>query len=109
MTETSDSSPDSDALVSQRYYDPEADDDLTTTIIEAVAEAKDVEATAVTDPLLYDSIDAAALEDSLFNQSAAVDPADSGSVRFEYHGFTITVESEGWVTVYDDRSGPQSE
>lgn len=118
MTKTQDSPPDgnengedgedaldaAERLVTQRHYDPDDAGDLTATIIGAVADAKDVEMTAVTDPVLYDAVDAEALELSLFDDSEETLTADLGQVEFDYHGFTITVGSDGWVKVYEDFS-----
>lgn len=99
-----DASPSPENLVSQRYYDPAENGDLTTAIVGAVAEAEGVEVTAVTEPLLYDAIDAEALELSLFDGSERSGRGDPGSVQFDYHGFTIVVDSDGWVRVYDAHS-----
>lgn len=113
MTETRDGSqnggkddapPGAESLVSQRHYDPDENGDLTMAIVGAVAEAKSVEITALTEPLLYDTIDAEALEISLFGTSTGAEPTDPGRVQFEYHGFTITVDSDGWIRVYESSS-----
>lgn len=109
MTETRDDAPDAadDALThftgtgtlrSKRHYDPD-DGDLTTAIVGAVADAEGVELSAVTEPLLYESIDAAALEGSLFATGDRPGFGDYGEVEFQYHGYVVTVDSDGWIAV----------
>jgi len=87
-------------VVAQRVYEREGPDDLTTVIIEAVAAAEGIDATEVTDPPLYEVVDASAIEASFFGQEAAGESRDSsGTVQFEYRGFRVTVRSDGWVQV----------
>ena len=87
-------------VIEQRAYDPIADPDLTTVVIEAVAAAEGVAPTSITEPPLYEVVDIAAVKDALFG---AMDPdaraVTSGSLDFEYRGYRITVRGDGWVHV----------
>ncbi|WP_164974748.1 HalOD1 output domain-containing protein [Halegenticoccus tardaugens] len=99
----------SDRLVSQFHYDPSETYDLTAAIVKAVAEAEGVEITSVSEPYLYDSVDTAALENILFDDSSGTDRAnagrgDRGNARFSYHGYAVTVDGDGWIQVYETQS-----
>ena len=88
------------ALV-QVPYDP-ARDDLTTTIIRAIANAEDVSIVAIKGSPLYDAIDTAALDRSLFGiETNGPTRKGTGAVEFEYLGFTVVVESDGWISVHN--------
>lgn len=88
------------ALV-QVPYDPAADD-LTTTIVRAIAKAEDVSITTIKDPPLYSVIDTAALDRSLFDGKLDLPSKErTGGVKFEYYGYMIIVEADGWVRVHE--------
>ncbi|WP_158058685.1 HalOD1 output domain-containing protein [Halorussus halophilus] len=86
-------------LLAQHRYDPEEKHDLTTTIVFAVAEARGIDPTELKSPLLYDSIDASALEESLFGPRRTEQRRQDSSVEFDYDDYHITVQSDGWVLV----------
>jgi len=86
-------------LGAQRPYDPEQDHELTTTVILAVADARGVEPTSITSPLLYDCVDAAALEEAIFGPGESV-RRSVGSVEFRFDDLLVRVRSDGWVEVY---------
>ncbi|MFB6107604.1 MAG: HalOD1 output domain-containing protein [Haloplanus sp.] len=87
-------------VVTQRAYDRESPDDLTTIIIGAVADAEGVEMTTIREPALYEVVDTSAIEDSFFGPRVGGERRDSGgSVHFVYRGHRVTVRSDGWVQV----------
>lgn len=89
-------------LVSQVHCDSTGPDGLTIAIVEAVANAEGVPATAILDPPLYDSVDAVELESTLFDADAGEDVSpDAGSVEFMYRGFRVVVRRDGWVLVHE--------
>jgi hypothetical protein len=82
--------------VAQRRYDP--DEELSTTVVFALADARGVAPAEVNSPPLYERVDAAALERTFFGpQSGPV----SGSVEFRYEEFLVRVGSDGWVRVFE--------
>ncbi|WP_336022334.1 HalOD1 output domain-containing protein [Halobellus salinisoli] len=86
--------------ITQRHYDSERDGELTTAIVYAIAEAMDVEPKAVESPTLYETIDVAAIERTLFNPGTTTGSEEgSGSVEFRYDEYRVTVRSDGWVRV----------
>lgn len=89
-------------VVAQAHVDPAEPDGLTVAIVEAVADAEDVQPMAVLDPPLYDSVDTVELAATLFGGDAGVDvgPA-AGSIEFMYRGFRIVVRRDGWVLVHE--------
>lgn len=88
-------------LVEQAQYKRTGRDDLTTTIIEAIAAAEGVSPAELKEPVLYDCVDIAALEDSFFEPKVARERSDAvGSVEFEYDEYRVEVSSDGWVSVY---------
>lgn len=96
--------------VCQQAYDREGGRDLTTVIIETVADAEGVNPMAVTSPPLYDVVDTAAIEESFFGQKMDETSRDSAwSVEFHYRGFRVTVTSGGWVIVAEPVRGTQTE
>jgi hypothetical protein len=89
-------------LVEQAHYERGGRDDLTTTIIGAVAAVKRVSPTELKDPVLYDCVDIAALEDSFFGPSIVGERRDAvGSVEFGFGEYRVEVSSDGWVSVYE--------
>ncbi|WP_101295907.1 HalOD1 output domain-containing protein [Halegenticoccus soli] len=92
-----------ESLVSQYHYDLDETYDLTAAILKAVAKAEEVDLLSITGPpFLYDSIDAVALEESLFTDPTSADPQ---AVQFSFYGYEITVESNGWIQVYERPPG----
>ncbi len=92
--------------VEQRSYDPDGDAELTTVVVEAVAAAEGVDATAVTSPPLYEAVDVTAIEEGFFARDVAGSSRDStGSIDFHYRGFRVTVDSDGWVRVAEPVEG----
>ncbi len=54
------------------------------------------------DPLLYDCIDVAVLEDALFSPAVAGTSRDGiGIGEFEFGDYRVTVNSNGWISVYE--------
>ncbi|WP_458206285.1 HalOD1 output domain-containing protein [Haladaptatus sp. NG-SE-30] len=89
-------------LVQQAHYDRAGRDDLTTTIIAAVADVEGVSPTDITEPVLYDCVDIAALEDALFGPDVAGHSRDAvGSVEFQFGEYRIELKSDGWIAVYE--------
>jgi hypothetical protein len=89
-------------LVQQAHYEHAGRHDLTTTIIAAVAEAKGVSSPDITEPVLYDSVDIAALEDAFFGPDVTDQSRDAvGSVEFQFGEYHIELKSDGWIAVYE--------
>jgi hypothetical protein len=87
-------------VVGQHLYDPTTGPDLATVVIESVAAAEGVDATSITEPILFDVVDITAVKDALFGVSlGAKRNGSGGSFDFEYRGFRITVRGDGWVQV----------
>lgn len=91
--------------VKQTAYEPAAEGELATELIYAVADVKGVDPLDNEQlPVLYDAVDAASLEEALFSSAGTGRGHTSeGFVSFQYVGLTITVESNGWITVYEER------
>lgn len=75
-------------------YDASEPEQLSLAVVDAVADAEGVEATDLA-PLYY-TIDPAAL-DALVRPPVTVDGEPTGEVRFSYHGYDVTVRSDGTV------------
>ncbi|SIR20512.1 hypothetical protein SAMN05421858_1819 [Haladaptatus litoreus] len=91
-------------LVTQANYDRDGDHDLTTTIIAAIADHEDVSPTEITQPVLYDCVDIAALEDAFFGPKARGEKRDSiGTAEFQYGEYRVEVASSGWVSIYSSQ------
>jgi len=88
--------------VTQTQYDPDCDDELGTEIVYAVADAKDVDPLDHDElPVLHDVVDAEFLEETLVAPGGSPSAADGRShVSFEYADVMVTVEQNGWITVY---------
>lgn len=87
--------------VAQRRYDPESNTELATEIVFAVASADDVQPTEL-EPSLYERVDAAALESTLFSTTVGSDAgADSVTATFRYATYLVNVRSDGHIKVYE--------
>lgn len=85
--------------VVRHNYDPNADCDLTTEVVRAVAEKEGVSPTELPAPL-YESVDVESLEETLFGGRTANGTRQrSGSVEFDYTGHRVTVTAEGQIEV----------
>jgi hypothetical protein len=91
--------------VNQASYDRVSDDELVTTLAEAIADAKDVDPLdSAKMPPLYESLDIAALEDTFLGPTGAdKTPQDGGFVEFHYTGYKVTLRADGWIFVYEPR------
>ena len=105
LTNSSDPANDADtnwSQVAQRNYEPDGQGELTTTIIYAIAEAKDVSPTEVKSPPLYESVDVPAIEDAFFGPDTATESRQGvGTVAFQYTDYLVKVRSDGWIHVYE--------
>ena len=103
MTSTDDgpSDPDDEWMLAARtHYDPERDDELSTEVVYAVAEAEGVSPTELTAPPLYDAIDIAAVGNAFFGPDVRREPRKGvGTVEFRYADYLIEVRSDGWIRV----------
>lgn len=93
----------------QRHYDRGHDEELTTAIVFAIADAMGVEPVAVRSPPLYEFVDAAALDEAFFGPNVTEMARQGvGSVEFEYRQYRVTVRSDGWIQVDEpvERAGP---
>lgn len=85
----------------QTNYDPDSDGELATTLVYAVADVKGVDPLDRDQlPVLYDVVDAEFLEET-FVASAERAVAGEGAFCFQYADVMVTVERNGWITVYD--------
>lgn len=92
---------DGEQLLEQAQYERASRDDLTTTIVGAIAAAEGISPAELKDPILYECVDIAALEDSFFGPTVAGERRNAvGSVEFLFGEYRIEVSSEGWVSVY---------
>ena len=91
--------------VNQASYDPESDGELVTVLVQAIADAKDVDPLDSAEmPPLYESLDTAALEDTFFGPPGAERaPQDGGIVTFHYTGYKVALRADGWIFVYESR------
>lgn len=77
--------------------EPPSGNDLVVAIVDAVADAAGVDASALDTPL-YDAIDPDALSKLFHTLDGSVD----GYVAFTYDGYRVLAYSDGSVDVYDD-------
>lgn len=101
-TDSGEPSPEQDAhwhQIAQRLYDPGRDEELTTAIVFALADAAGVEPTELTSPPLYEVVDAAAIEETFFGSGRA--KPGSGTVEFRYEEYRVEVRSDGWIHVFE--------
>jgi hypothetical protein len=89
--------------VTQRHYDADGERELTTAIIFALAAAEGVAPAEMDGPPLYDSVDAAALEETFVGPEGS-----GGTVTFRYADYRVTVRSDGWIAVSEpaETDGP---
>lgn len=89
--------------VTQTQYDPGCDDELGTEIVFAVADAKDADPLDHDQlPVLHDVVDAESLEETLLAPDSVLTTDDGrGHVSFEYADRLVTIENNGWITVYE--------
>ena len=94
--------------VVQRHYDPEEGGELTTAILFAVADARNVSPSEIDAPPLYEWIDAAALEETFFGTDVVAEVRrGAGTVEFRYVEFLVKVGSDGWIRVFESSDGAQ--
>lgn len=87
--------------VAQRRYDPGGDQELATEIVFAVAAAENVPPADVESPL-YERVDAAALEATLFSSTGDGDDfRESMTTTFRYATYLVKVRSDGRIQVYE--------
>lgn len=99
--QTEDLPPDAEwELITQVPCDPSESDGLTTAIVYAVADAEGISASDVKQPPLYEVIDTTALEAALFGSETG-HRASQCTTEFMYHGYRVTIQSDGWVLVHD--------
>jgi len=91
--------------VNQTAYERESNGELVTALVEAIADAKDADPLdSMEMPPLYESLDAAALEDTFFDPSGVgTDQQDGGLVTFHYTGYKVALRADGWIFVYESR------
>lgn len=88
--------------VTQRLYEPDRDGGLTTAIVFALADAEDVSPSEVKSPPLYESVDVAGIEQSLFGQNNGDGHRQgTGGVEFRYTEYLVKVRSDGWIQIYE--------
>jgi|AntRauMinimDraft_4_1070384.scaffolds.fasta_scaffold00048_21 hypothetical protein len=87
----------------QTQYDPDCGSELGTEIVYVVATAKNVDPLDHDQlPVLYDVVDAESLEETLLDDGNVTRPDDSRThVSFEYADVLVTIENNGWITVYE--------
>ncbi|MFC5971645.1 HalOD1 output domain-containing protein [Halomarina salina] len=91
--------------VVQHHYDPTGDGELTTAILFAVADARNVSPNEIDTPPLYEWIDAAALEETFFGTEVEDARRGIGTVEFRYVEFLVKVRSDGWIQVFEAGGG----
>ncbi|SIR63241.1 hypothetical protein SAMN05421858_3019 [Haladaptatus litoreus] len=88
-------------LVEQAQYDRNGRHDLTTAIITTIAAAEGVAPAELKDPVLYECVDVAAIEDSFFGPEVGGQNRDGvGTVAFRFGDYRIEVTNEGAIAVY---------
>lgn len=88
--------------VAQRHYEPDGAGELTTAIVFAIADAKDVSPIEIKSPPLYECVDAPALEDTFFGPNVAAESRQGmGTVEFRYTDYLVKVRSDGWIRVFE--------
>jgi hypothetical protein len=91
--------------VNQTRYDRESDRALVTALVLAISEAKGVDPIDDEEmPPLFESLDAAALEDTFFGPAeAGTKHRDGGLVTFHYTGHKVALRADGWIFIYESR------
>lgn len=88
--------------VAQRHYDPDGQEELTTAIIYAIAEATGVSPGELKAPPLYEFVDVDGIKQTFFSLGNNGDSRQgTGSVEFPYMEYRVEVRSDGWVRVYE--------
>jgi len=88
--------------VAQHSYEPNGNDELTTAIIYAIAEAEGVSPSEVKSPPLYGSVDVPAIEDAFFGPDGDRESRQgTGTVEFRYIDYLVKIRSDGWIQVYE--------
>ena len=88
--------------VAQRHYDPDEDGELTTALVFAIAEARDVPPEEVKVPSLYDVVNVPAIEDALLRPETQTESRQgTGTIKFRYTDYLVKVRSDGWIQVYE--------
>lgn len=101
---------DSGVPIEERYYDPDGDVELVTTIVFAVADAKGLRPTDLDLPPLYGSIDASSIEGTFFRGGGANQGrANGGTVAFDYAGLHVQISDDGLVQVFEPTEGAGSD
>ncbi|MBV0923069.1 hypothetical protein KTS45_02555 [Halomicroarcula limicola] len=86
----------------QYHFDPDADADLTTALVTAIADAKGVDRTELKSPILYNAVDAPAIQESFFGPDVNGESRRStGTIEFEFDQYLVKVRSDGWIQVYE--------
>lgn len=99
------SSSDEWVQVHQTHYDCGSDRELVTVLALTIAEAKGVHPLDNREmPPLFESIDAAALEDTFFGPLGEdAKHEDGGLVTFHYTEYKVALWADGWIFVYESR------
>ncbi|ODR80522.1 hypothetical protein BG842_03435 [Haladaptatus sp. W1] len=88
-------------LVQRVHYDRDGRHDLTTVIICAIAVAESVAPNELKEPVLYEGVDVAAIENSFFRPEVMGQNQDGvGTVAFRFDDYHIEVADEGAIAVY---------
>jgi hypothetical protein len=93
--------------VVQRHFDPNGDDELTTALVFAIAEAEGVSPRDVKSPPMYEVVDVTAVENALFGPGTRAE-SRRGTIEFRYAEYLLKVGSDGWIQVFEspDVDGP---
>lgn len=94
------------AFESQAYYDPDESRDLTTVIVEAIAEATGVGMEEINEPPLYEVVGIEGIDDALFGCSKGSRDGTESKVEFRYNEYKISVKADGCVTVASTTGSP---
>lgn len=94
--------------IEERYYDPDGDVELVTTIVFAVADAKGLRPTDLDLPPLYGRIDASSIEGTFF-RGTNHDRPNGGTVAFDYAGLHVRISDDGLVQVFEPTAGAGSD
>ncbi|WP_336344237.1 HalOD1 output domain-containing protein [Halalkalicoccus ordinarius] len=88
-------------LIGRSQYDPTDDEKLVTTLVLAIAEAKDADPLDYSRmPPLADYFDPASLGDAFFDTGGRDGSRESSVVTFMYETYRITVANDGWISIY---------
>jgi Halobacterial output domain 1 len=88
-------------LVEQAQYDRDGRHDLTTAIIATIATAEGVAPAELKEPVLYECVDVAAIEDSFFGPEVIGQNRDGdGTVAFRFGDYRVEIANDGVIAVY---------